>query len=250
MRNDRRMPQGSLAGSSGPLSRGSVAWKLALLGATICTGLYLLNPPWQWNTPPAPATTLPHQSAAPAPLTAPPAPMAAAQPTLATAAQPTPVREVSPVSVHPSAPPTPLPAMQTQPRASARPRPVRAGISSQIVIADENCGAGGPMRGALNPPPALAGRIVGFVPRAIAMALIPRSEQSANGKLDPAYVHNLRALFRPYDAAPGVHLTVIVPANMNVYVGEDVQMVGGHASPNLACHYVPNLIVAAGPPAG
>jgi hypothetical protein len=242
MSNDRRMPQASLAGSGGQLWRGSVAWKLALLGATICTSLYLLNPPWQWNKRPAPATAVPHQSAAPAARTVPPAPE--------TAAHPTPVTQQSPVSDQSPAPPAPLPVMQTQLRAGGDPRPVRAGISSQIAIADENCGAGGPMREALNPPPAVAGRIVGFVPSAIAMALIPRSEQAANGKLDPAYVHNLRALFRPYDAAPGVHLTVIVPADMNVYVGKDVQMVGGHASPDLACHYVPNLIVATGPQGG
>jgi hypothetical protein len=143
-----------------------------------------------------------------------------------------------------------MPVVQMQPRASEDPRPDRAGISSQIAIADENCGNGGPMRNALNPPPPVAGRVVGFVPSAIALGLIPRSEEEANGRIDPAYVHNLRALFHPYDATPGVRLTVVVPADTNVYVGEAVQMVGGHASPKLACHYVPNLIVVAGPQTG
>jgi hypothetical protein len=30
---------------------------------------------------------------------------------------------------------------------------------------------------------------------------------------------------------------------MNIHVGEKVMMVGGHASPRLACSYVPNLII-------
>jgi hypothetical protein len=242
MSNDRRMPKGSLAGSGGQLWRSSLAWKLALLGATVCTGLYLLNPPWQWNKRPAPATAPPHQSIAPAPRIVPPAPRTAAHPTLAVQPPPVPVQSAVPAAD--------MPVAQAQPRASDEPRPARAGLSSQIAIADENCGTGGPMNSPLNPPPPIAGRVVGFVPSAIAMALIPRSEQGANGKLDPAYVHNLRAVFHPYDAAPNVRLTVIVPADMNVYVGEDVQMVGGHASPDLACHYVPNLIVAAAPQGG
>jgi hypothetical protein len=235
MRNDALLPKRSLAGSGGQLWRNSTGWKLALLGAILCTGLYLLDPPWQWNKQPVAVTAPQHQSV-PAPLPI--------------AVHPTPVVQQPSPAVQPTAPPAPMPVARTQPKAGDEPRPVPAGISSQIAIADENCNGAGPLRSPLNSPPPIAGRIVGFVPSAIAMALIPRSEQGANGKLDPAYVHNLRALFRPYDAAPEVHLTVIVPADMNVYVGEDAQMVGGHASPNLACHYVPNLIVAAGSQGG
>lgn len=238
MKNERLTAKRSLAASGGQLWRSSVGWKVALLGATICTGLYLLNPPWQWNKRPVVATAPLRQSVALVP---------------ESTARRTPVPQQQSVPVQPAAPAPPAPMLvaQTQPRAVEEPRPVDdprpipTGITSQIALADENCGAGGPMHEALNPPPAVAGRVVGFVPSAVAMALIPRSEAGANGKIDPAYVYNLRALFHPYDAAPGVRLPVIVPENMNVYVGEDVQMVGGHASPNLACHYVPNLIVAA-----
>jgi hypothetical protein len=224
MKDEIFPPERTLGGSGGPLWRGSTSWKLALLGAAICAGLFRVNPPWHWNKPAGVATAPPHQSVPLAP-----------QPTAA------------------PAPPAPVPVAQTQPRVEEEPRPVddprpiSRGISSQIVIADQNCGGGAPMHAALDPPPAVAGRVVGFVPRDIAMAMIPRSEAGANGRIDPAYVNNLRALFHPYDAAPGVRLPVIVPENMNVYVGEDVQMVGGHASPKLACHYVPNLIVATGP---
>ncbi len=233
MKDEIFAPKRSLGGSGGQLWRGSTTWKLALLGATICTGLYLLNPPWQWNKRPEAASAPPQQSLPLAP-----------QPT----ARPTPVLQQQSVPVQSAAPPppAPMPVVQTQPRVAEAPRPIPRGITSQIVLADQNCGGGAPMHEALNPPPAVAGRVVGFVPREIAMAMIPRSEAGANGRIDPDYVHNLRALFHPYDAAPGVRVAVIVPENMNVYVGEDVQMVGGHASPKLACHYVPNLIVAAG----
>ena len=91
---------------------------------------------------------------------------------------------------------------------------------------------------------------MGFIPNATAMTMIPRAEQSANGKIDPAYVHSERAFFHPNHAPAIMRMPAIVPAGMTVQVGESVKMVGGHASPNLACHYVPNLIVAAGPQAG
>jgi hypothetical protein len=140
------------------------------------------------------------------------------------------------------------------PQSVAHPTPVAqklpAGMSSQIALADENCGAGGPMKSPLNPPPPMPGEIVGFMPQAVATALIARSEQGANGKIDPAYVHNLRAIFHPKNAPAFMREAVIVPSDMTVSVGEDVRMVGGHASPNLACHYVPNVIVSAVPKAG
>lgn len=99
------------------------------------------------------------------------------------------------------------------------------------------------MRVNLTPRPAVGGQIEGFLPQAEAMAMIPRSEEAANGRIDPAYIHNLRALFHPDGAPPNVRVPVLVPKGMNVYVGEHVEMVGGHASPKLACHYIPNLVV-------
>jgi hypothetical protein len=222
MKDDQLLPKRSLAGSAGQLWRRSIGWKLVLLGATICTGLYLLNPPWEWKS---------------------------ADPVAARHLQSTPIIRSAATTARPAqnvrtAPPSaaPMTAMQAQARPRDIPQP--EGITSQIAIADENCGSGGPMHVPLTPRPAVAGRIEGFLPNAEAMALIPRSEESVNGRIDPAYLHNLRALFHPDDAAPQVRLAVLIPADMNVYVGEQVEMVGGHASPNLACRYVPNLIVA------
>lgn len=268
MRNDRLAPKRPLSGSAGQLWRGSTAWKLALVGAIVCTGLYLLNPPWQWKSGgvvvshqtqqaavgrPTAAAALPQQSVrtaapestAPATAAVPPQQKMQQPPAME---QPPAVPQSSAVqqpaqSAAPAA--APLPVTQAQPQPGDDPAPASAGITSQIAMADQNCGAGGPMRVRLNPPPAVTGTVVGFLPSAEAMALIPRSEAGANGRLDPTYVHNLRALFHPDAAPPNVHLPVVVPADMNIYVGEEVQEVGGHASPDLACHYVPNLIVAA-----
>ncbi len=195
MKDDRFSPKKSLAGSASLLWRGSAGWKLALLGATICTGLYLLDPPWGSSRADRVSTPATQQSSA---------------------------------------------AVQTIAREALQ--SVDEGLTSEIAAADQNCGAGSPMRVALNPPAAVAGRIEGFLSEAEAMALIPRSEEFANGRIDPAYVHNLRALFHPDAAPPNVRVPVLVPVGMDVRVGEHVEMVGGHASPNSACHYVPNLL--------
>ena len=252
MNSARPMPKGSIAGSGGQLWRGSGGWRLALMGAILCTGLYLLNPPWAWHKHSMSATVAPLRSIPAAPAAAPGSILAVPQ----TAAHPAAVVQQPAALAQSAAQPAPmrvaraLPFARAQPEASTEPQPVHAGISSRIALADQSCGGGGPMMSPLNPPPPLAGRIVGFVPRAVAMELIPRSEQAANGKIDPAYIRNLRAIFHPRNAPSFVREAVIVPTDMTVYVGEDVRMVGGHASPTLACHYVPNLIVSAGSPTG
>ena len=69
-------------------------------------------------------------------------------------------------------------------------------------------------------------------------SVIPRSELAVNGQIDPTYNHNLRALFLPDGVPSNVRLPVLVPNGMNVYVGEQVNMMGGHASPDWGCHYV------------
>ena len=231
------------------------------VGATIFTGLYFLNPPWEWKvadpgqqSSASTAPAMPRQStiaASPSGASgtaiAQQAPMAVqtvepiAPPEQYLAMSPQPV---TPAKV-PEQQPSPTGTMPVMPQAQARDiqQPTHEGITSQVAAADQNCGTDGPMEVALTPPSAVAGRVEGFLPEAEAMALIPRSEEAANGKIDPAYVHNLRALFHPDGAPPNVRVPVLVPVGMNVYVGEHVNMVGGHASPSLACHYIPNLIV-------
>lgn len=267
MHDEQILPARNLTSSVGQLWKHSVTWKLALLGATVCTGLYLLHPPWEeghqiavvrhaGQSPavrPTAITIRPQQNGQIAEQ------VAAAQsiaPVMTAVAQtvtpPASVarhvmlsRQPGMLAVADSAQQPAsgdvMPAGQTPLRRDHR--SAEEGLGSQVAVADEHCGAGAPMRVALTPPPAVAGRVEGFLPDAQAMALIPRSEEAANGRIDPAYVHNLRALFHPDGAPPNVRVPVLVPDGMDIHIGERVRMVGGHASPGLACHYIPNLIV-------
>ena len=274
MHNEQLLPARNLVSSVRQLWKHSVTWKLALLGATVCTGLYLLHPPWEEGhqvdvvhhvgppsaARPAATTIRPQQNGqiakqmavaqpvAPMVRTAVEQPRAVAQ----MVAPPAPVAQHAMLSGQPGmlavADPAQQPASGDAVPAGQIPSrgdysSVGEGLGSQVATADEHCGAGEPMHVALTPPPAIAGRIEGFLPDTQAMALIPRSEEAANGRIDPAYVHNLRALFHPDDAPPNVRVPVLVPDGMDIHIGERVRMVGGHASPGLACHYIPNLIV-------
>jgi len=223
MSNDLLRPKPSLVQSSGRLWNQSPLWKSALLGAVIFSGLILLDPPWEWGE----SKFLPVQQTTGVDKTITaitPAVQQSEKTTLAV--QPSQVAQANPE--------------QPQPHTSNQPIP--ESLTSQIVEADQNCGSGGPMRISLSPPPAIEGEIKGFLSDAEASALIPRSEQMANGRIDPAYIHNLRAVLHPLGSPANVSVTVLVPHGMNVHIGEMVMMVGGHASPRLACTYVPNLI--------
>ncbi len=135
---------------------------------------------------------------------------------------------------------TPVINHSTPPAATAE---LSKGISSEIVAADQNCNGAGPMVTPLNPPLPVQGKIIAFIPPSQALAIIPKSEQLANGKIDPHYVHNLRVAFHPDGAPPNEHALAVVAMGMNAYIGEQVRFVGGHASPDLACHYIPNLVM-------
>lgn len=259
-------PRRSMVGSASRLWSMSPVWKLLLLGATVLTGLYLLDPPWDWKAADSASASRVAQAqmvrgggsgTRAMPPRRPMAGTGKAPPILAQVpAAPTPVDPR--VAAKPALPNTPSALSAAQPtpafpqaqvvptQAHGFDHPSRQRISGRIALADQNCGAGGPMRVALMPAPAIAGMVVGFVPEAQAMAMISRSEDGANGRIDPAYIQNLRALFHPDRAPPGVRIPVLVPDGMSVQIGEEVEMVGGHASPDLACHYIPNLIVDVG----
>ncbi|MES2367383.1 MAG: hypothetical protein V4563_16015 [Pseudomonadota bacterium] len=117
------------------------------------------------------------------------------------------------------------------------------GISSEIVTADQNCNNAGPMRASLNAPLPVQGQILGFVPPQQVIVKIPKDEEKANGKMDPQYVHDLMVVIRPAGQLSNKRPLVMVPGNMHVYVGERVWVVGGHASPDLACHFIPNSVI-------
>ena len=269
----------SLLGGLGQVWRRSPLWRFTLLAALAVSGVFLLAPPWTWHAAhkhapaakPAAARVAATASATPpapvsAPLAAPPSaasspavrvPQPAAPKPLLAHAGNTPqapaqadlaAEDGGPVLATPVAPTAPAPS-GTQ----GAPDPVAqgstslgAGISPQIANADENCGAGGPMGMSLWPSAPFGGQVVGFLSRGQALELLDRSEREVNGRIDPAYLDNLRAIIHLDGRPPGARVVVLVPDNMMVHFGEHVEAVGGRASPTLACHYVPNLIVSAG----
>ena len=244
---DGPRPQKSLKSSFGHLWRQAPLWRWKLIGAGMFASVTFIYPPWQWGAAtPSARGPMTSQNARH---------VAAAQPqSSAVLSPPQPIvsNKLPESVVHTAAPaqvrvePQPvLKPLRPQAQTSVPPPPLvsRQGmISSQLFEADQNCNDNGPMRVRLNVPPPISGRVVGFLPPAIARNLITRSEQLANGKIDPEYTDNLRAVVHPSGAPYGVRTTAIVPPQMNVYVGEQVSFVGGHASPQSACRYIPNLI--------
>ncbi|MES2367384.1 MAG: hypothetical protein V4563_16020 [Pseudomonadota bacterium] len=256
--------------SFGQLWKHSPLWRFTLLGTGIAAAIFLIYPPWQSDTLQPIKTTSPSPKIAtvshgsdgnaassmlpnmvtPTILPSPPAaklvvdPQPESQPILAHHPVEHPRRmakihqetnEQNPVTAV-----TPVINHSTPPAATAE---LSKGISSEIVAADQNCNGAGPMVTPLNPPLPVQGKIIAFIPPSQALAIIPKSEQLANGKIDPHYVHNLRVAFHPDGAPPNEHALAVVAMGMNAYIGEQVRFVGGHASPDLACHYIPNLVM-------
>lgn len=274
---ERPVLQKSLKTSFGQLWKHSPLWRFTLLVAGITAAVFLIYPPWQSDalqpiktssTAPKILTVShgPHENAIPAPspvqyLVTPT--IVATLPAAKSTVKPQP--DAKPNLAHHSVehatkhsrriarlhqeaneqnnePMTsPVIDASASPAAAAEPS---KGISSEIVAADQNCNNVGPMVGPLNAPLPVQGRIIAFIPPTQAMAMIPQSEKAANSKIDPHYVQNLRVVFRPDGAPMYVQpLAAVVPLGMNAYVGEQVLFIGGHASPNLACHYIPNLVM-------
>lgn len=72
-------------------------------------------------------------------------------------------------------------------------------------------------------------------------AAIVLTQRLAQGPIDPAYVKQLRVLVRVEQT--GRRLGALVPDGMEMQIGQRVTFVTAHLSPNLPCHYIPNLIV-------
>lgn len=272
-------PQGkeSLQHGLAQVWRGSPLWRFTLLAALVVSGVALFAPPWALHgaRKPAPEQKVATVGAA-ATVSATPAAVLSVPPTStatseAPKAAPMPISSVSeslPVHAtanHPAPAESDLtsegggPALSTQvaPGASIShaaqglaPVPAQEAselgraITPQIAAADENCGTGGPMGVPLTDPDRIWGRVVGFLSRAQALALIPVTERRVNGKIEPAYVDNLRVLIHPDHWPAGRNVPVLVPQGMLVHFDEHIEAVASHASPTLACHYVPNLIIA------
>lgn len=131
------------------------------------------------------------------------------------------------------------PVWQSAPQAGA----AAGEISTALLETDRNCNGKGPLRSPLFPPVPVTAVVLSQMSQDEGLSLIPRSEVLANGVIDPAYIHNPRVLVHVVGDVQNRTIRVLVPDGMAVAPGQVVRFVGGHASPNLACAYVPNLIV-------
>ena len=269
----------SFLGGIGHLWKHSSAWRLVFLAAFAISAVVLFLPPWRWHgvQPVSPPLTsgratgnagiplahptvqrnvghalsdVPRQAAGPA------RPPQATEKSQAPATIGRAPQEPSTPAAHSEEAARPAPAAF----AVALPSPVRdrqkpqdqgdisqgGAIPQQVADGDENCGAGGPMGMSFGPSAPFGGQIVGFLSRPQALKLLDRTQREVNGKIDPAYVNNLRAVIHLDGKPAGARVVVLVPQNMVVHYGEHVEALGGRPSRTLACHYVPNLIVSAG----
>ena len=96
----------------------------------------------------------------------------------------------------------------------------------------------------LRSPPkghALTAVILNIWTPAQAQAGMVLTQRMAQGPIDPAYVTQLRVGVRVEQT--GARVGALVPAGMDVQIGQRVTFISAHLSPNLPCHYIPNLIV-------
>lgn len=236
--------------SLGSLWRNSPVWRYGLIATSVFTIGLVVYPPWDWyqNTTNQNSAGL---SAKPGNVASSSLPLDHTTPSSGTSALPTNPLLASTSPGKPMAPSVPAVPMQQLAKSHHYPmiptthdEASKAAMTSALVEEDQQCGNGGPMNVAINPPPPVPARVVGFVSPAVVPEGIRYSERAANGKIDPDYVSNLRVNVHPLLAPPGKVVTVVVPKGTNVFPGEKVEMIGGHASPILACHYVPNLLIA------
>lgn len=107
---------------------------------------------------------------------------------------------------------------------------------------DSSCTSGLPLGVPFYVRGGYVGRVVGFVPRMQALAILFRTQQQVHGILEPVYSEDLRVFVHPLRARPGVRLVAVVPAGLSVRLGQRVRVEGGRASHNFACQYVPALV--------
>ncbi|MGA7323308.1 MAG: aspartyl protease family protein [Rhodomicrobium sp.] len=85
------------------------------------------------------------------------------------------------------------------------------------------------------------GRVIGFLSRGEALAMIQLTQRRTHGTISPDYLTQQRVRVQPIpigDRRP----TVLVPNNMRVQIGDTVEYINGHPASGLPCHYIPNLI--------
>ena len=130
-------------------------------------------------------------------------------------------------------------------RAKAAPVAYRGRSPSlaQLREDDSSCAGGLPLGVPFEVRGGYVGRVVGFVPRMLALAILFRSEHQAHGILEPVYSQNLRIFVHPLHSGARVRLVAVVPAGLSVRLGQKVRVENARASHSFACQYIPNLVV-------
>jgi hypothetical protein len=90
------------------------------------------------------------------------------------------------------------------------------------------------------------GQVVGFLSTDQAARLMQETQRNSRLAINPDYIANTRALVHIDQSLEGSRYVYLVPKDMNVRIGDRVDVVGGHLDPSLPCHYIPNLIAGRG----
>ena len=91
------------------------------------------------------------------------------------------------------------------------------------------------------------GVVIGFMSASQAASLLARTQASLSAAINPAYLHNPRAIIGVPDAHSGRKAIALVPASMTVKPGDRITYIGGFRDATLPCNYVPPLIVGLPP---
>jgi hypothetical protein len=81
--------------------------------------------------------------------------------------------------------------------------------------------------------------VLQFLSHTASVTRLMDTEHRTGGTIDPAYVNNQRVLVR---ISPSKGVVAVVPAGMQVQLGEVVTFIPGHAEPDNPCVYIPNLL--------
>lgn len=134
-------------------------------------------------------------------------------------------------------------AQAARPQTPLVPEQTKMSPLAQLRLDDASCAGGLPLALPLHVGRWYAGRVVGFVPRLLALTIVLRSEALVHGTLEPAYMQNTRVYVHPVNLGPRAHLLAVVPTGMSVHLGEKVRIAAGRASHRFACQYIPSLVM-------
>lgn len=261
----------------GVLWRRAPVWRWSLIGAVICTGLLVfvqqMPDPTKIAAPPQVAHA--PQKVAPTPSTT-AAPPSSSVPVGASSAANTPPTNVAVTpTVHTEQPekktgraaspavhvahdrhaaqraaPTSNEATENhsdtkaQPAPESKPRAVgRAAEAAQPTEQPQANACGTQTPEARPPLQHYVLKVIGFMPRSEALALLELTQKQAGMRISPRYVDNQRVMLAPIAGQAQRYTVALLPQGMQVKVGDMVDITSGFKlDPQYPCNYIPNLI--------